>query len=337
MGIRRCGEGIPGAAWDFKGLQTSHSDGTKHFTSVSLKKMTTLTHQRTKAAGFQVTQRLLLPFVLILETVPSFLNLYPGVTAGSDSGDHNSLSRDKAVGVGRESGEAELLASHCALGAGHPSRRSLSLGLAGKSTANIPAASEAALPASSWPEQPATNILRSFSSACEGESGLLSARQAHTALHHLADSQIWWLRPTTVRPSSTQPLSFCANMILMALTLTGSTQGAGGALLRTSSASQPWCRYGWGSPSWPGAGGPRLVASPDRPVLFCPQGLLLRVCAEPRRALRSVFRLLRVNICLGPTGASLAPAFVFTVSHLCRTWPLPSSGKPRCQGRNASF
>lgn len=34
-------------------------------------------------------------------------------------------------------------------------------------------------------------------------------------------------------------------MVLMALTLTGSTQEAGGALLQTSSASQPWCRCGW--------------------------------------------------------------------------------------------
>lgn len=34
-------------------------------------------------------------------------------------------------------------------------------------------------------------------------------------------------------------------MLLMALTLTGSTQVAGGALLQTSSASQPWCRCVW--------------------------------------------------------------------------------------------
>ena len=44
--------------------------------------------------------------------------------------------------------------------------------------------------------------------------------------------QTWYLQSTTDRPLSTQPSGFCTNMTLMALTLTGSTQEAEGALLQ---------------------------------------------------------------------------------------------------------
>lgn len=78
--------------------------------------------------------------------------------------------------------------------------------------------------------------------------------QGHAACRYPAGSQTWWPQPAIGRPLSTQPLGFCANMALTALTLTGSTQEAGEALPPTSSTSQPWCRYVWagrGSPSWP--------------------------------------------------------------------------------------